>query len=173
MVLPRHLASLRLSSTILIMLSTSSGRQQVLFPILLNASVPLSRSVCNVLGLIRSFRHTSWLSIHSSIFFSPCRRQRLSTRYTKYSNLAAIPPKVLSSKLMMFIVVNILVIHIFLVLLLFLLQIKAVKITLPWVCLYMSQADISLRIECKEIYEQPYLHDLFKLLQYMAQLVAL
>ena len=44
---------------------------------------------------------------HSSIFFSPCRRQRLSTRCTKYSNLAAIPSKVLSSKLMMFIVVNI------------------------------------------------------------------
>lgn len=61
----------------------------------------------NVLGLIRNFRHTSWLSIHSSIFFSLCRRQRLSTRCTKYSNLAAIPSKVLSSKLMMFIVVNI------------------------------------------------------------------
>ena len=51
----------------------------------------------------------------------------------------------------MFIVVNILVIHIFLVLLLFLLQIKAVKITLQWVCLYVSQADISLHIRCDKL----------------------
>lgn len=39
------------------------------FPILVKASVPLSRKVCNVLGLTRSFLHTEWLSIHCQFPF--------------------------------------------------------------------------------------------------------